>query len=102
MATLGQKRQKAPERREAILVAAIEEFAQFGYHGGSTERIALPDEAAVRAHLEDFNERVLADRRRPHGGTHSPPIDSRSHTCTACLPFTGRPVAQRGAGGARR
>lgn len=40
MATPGQKRQKAPERREAIVLAAIEEFAQFGYHGGSTERIA--------------------------------------------------------------
>lgn len=39
--------------------------------------LSLPDEAAVRAHLEDFNERVLADRRRPHGGTHSPPVVGR-------------------------
>lgn len=37
----------------------------------------LPDEAAVRAHLEDFNERVLADRRRPHGGAQSPPVVGR-------------------------
>lgn len=37
---MGPKRQKAPERREAILLAAIEEFAQYGYYGGSTERIA--------------------------------------------------------------
>ncbi|SOC51304.1 DUF1992 domain-containing protein [Ornithinimicrobium cerasi] len=37
----------------------------------------LPDEAAVRARLEDFNERVLADRRRPHVGTTSPPVVGR-------------------------
>lgn len=37
----------------------------------------LPDEAAVRAHLEDFNERVLADRRRPHAGAQSPPVVGR-------------------------
>lgn len=36
-----------------------------------------PDEAAVRARLEDFNERVLADRRRPHAGPHSPPVVGR-------------------------
>lgn len=37
----------------------------------------LPDEAAVRARLEDFNERVLADRRRPHAGPTSPPVVGR-------------------------
>lgn len=37
----------------------------------------LPDEAAVRARLEDFNERVLADRRRPHVGPHPPPVVGR-------------------------
>lgn len=34
------KRQKASERRESVLQAAINEFATYGYHGGSTERIA--------------------------------------------------------------
>lgn len=38
---------------------------------------AMSDEAAVRAHLEDFNERVLADRRKPHAGAGSPPIVGR-------------------------
>lgn len=37
----------------------------------------LPDEEAVRARLEDFNERVLADRRKPHAGPHSPPVVGR-------------------------
>lgn len=37
----------------------------------------LPDEAAVRAHLQDFNERVLADRRRPAVGATSPPVVGR-------------------------
>lgn len=37
----------------------------------------LQDEAAVRERLEDFNERVLADRRRPVAGTHSPPVVGR-------------------------
>lgn len=37
----------------------------------------LPDEPAVRARLEDFNERVLADRRRPHAGPHPPPVVGR-------------------------
>lgn len=36
--------------------------------------LELRDEAAVRAHLEDFNDRVLADRKRPHFGPHSPPV----------------------------
>lgn len=39
--------------------------------------VGLADEAAVRARLEDFNERVLADRRRPHAGTGSPPVVGR-------------------------
>ncbi|HEU0166049.1 MAG TPA: TetR/AcrR family transcriptional regulator [Thermomicrobiales bacterium] len=34
------KRRTAEERREEIIAAAIVEFATFGYHGGSTERIA--------------------------------------------------------------
>lgn len=38
---------------------------------------ALPDEAAVRAHVEDFNERVLADRKRPWDGKGAPPIVGR-------------------------
>lgn len=37
----------------------------------------LPDEAAVRSVVEDFNERVLADRRRPHVGPTSPPVVGR-------------------------
>lgn len=37
----------------------------------------LADEDAVRAHLEDFNERVLADRRRPYAGSGSPPVVGR-------------------------
>lgn len=37
----------------------------------------LSDETAVRARLEDFNERVLADRRRPYGGAGSPPVVGR-------------------------
>lgn len=39
--------------------------------------LELPDEAAVRARLEDFNDRVLADRRRPYAGTGSPPVVGR-------------------------
>lgn len=38
---------------------------------------ALPDEAAVRAQVEDLNERILADRRRPHVGPTSPPVVGR-------------------------
>lgn len=37
----------------------------------------LPDEASVRARLDDFNARVLADRRRPHAGPQSPPVVGR-------------------------
>lgn len=37
----------------------------------------LPDEDAVREHLEAFNERVLADRRRPHVGPLPPPVVGR-------------------------
>lgn len=37
----------------------------------------LAGEDAVRAHLEDFNERVLADRRKPHLGPGSPVIAGR-------------------------
>lgn len=37
----------------------------------------LPDEDAVRDRLEDFNERVLADRRRPYSGAGSPPVVGR-------------------------
>ena len=40
MTTVGTKRQTAEERRHDVIQAAIEEFATFGYHGGSTERIA--------------------------------------------------------------
>lgn len=39
--------------------------------------LLLPDEAAVRLRVEDFNERVLADRRRPHVGPTSPPVVGR-------------------------
>ena len=38
---------------------------------------AMSDEIVVRAHLEDFNERVLADRRKPYAGTGSPPVVGR-------------------------
>ena len=37
----------------------------------------LSDEDAVRGRLEDFNDRVLADRRRPHVGPHPPPVVGR-------------------------
>jgi AcrR family transcriptional regulator len=36
-----EKRQTAGERREAVIRAAIVEFATLGLHGGSTERIAV-------------------------------------------------------------
>ncbi|MGO0576771.1 DUF1992 domain-containing protein [Ornithinimicrobium panacihumi] len=39
--------------------------------------VQLDTETAVRERLEDFNERVLADRRRPHAGAQSPPIVGR-------------------------
>lgn len=39
--------------------------------------LELGDETAVRARLEDFNERVLADRRRPYFGTGSPVVVGR-------------------------
>lgn len=39
--------------------------------------LGLADETAVRERLEDFNERVLADRRRPHVGPGSPPVVGR-------------------------
>lgn len=35
------KRRTADERREDVIQAAIEEFATYGFHGGSTERIAV-------------------------------------------------------------
>ena len=34
------KRKSAEERRESVLDAALEEFAEHGLHGGSTEAIA--------------------------------------------------------------
>lgn len=37
----------------------------------------VADETVVRARLEDFNERVLADRRRPYAGAGSPPVVGR-------------------------
>lgn len=40
MSSTGTKRQTAEERRHDVILAAIQEFATFGYHGGSTERIA--------------------------------------------------------------
>lgn len=39
--------------------------------------LGLADEDEVRARLEDFNERVLADRRRPHFGPGSPVVVGR-------------------------
>jgi AcrR family transcriptional regulator len=35
------KRKSAEERRESVLDAALDEFAEHGYHGGSTEAIAV-------------------------------------------------------------
>lgn len=40
MTTPDRKRQTAEERREEVLKAAIGEFSAYGYHAGSTERIA--------------------------------------------------------------
>lgn len=37
----------------------------------------LPDENAVRMHLEDFNDRVIAERKRPFDGPGSPPLVGR-------------------------
>lgn len=39
--------------------------------------LELADEAEVRERLEDFNERVLADRRKPYFGPGSPPVVGR-------------------------
>lgn len=39
--------------------------------------LALRDGAAVREALEDFNQRVLEDRRRPHFGPGSPVVVGR-------------------------
>lgn len=45
---------------------------------GYPESLAgLIDEATVRAWLEDFNERVLADRRKPYFGKGSPMVAGR-------------------------
>jgi len=38
---LSARRKTAEERREDVIAVAIVEFATFGYHGGSTERIAV-------------------------------------------------------------
>jgi AcrR family transcriptional regulator len=40
MATTEIRRQTADERREAVLSAATQEFAERGFHGASTEAIA--------------------------------------------------------------
>lgn len=40
MVTLARSRKTAGERREDVVQVAIDEFATYGYHGGSTERIA--------------------------------------------------------------
>lgn len=37
----------------------------------------LPDEAAAREALEDFNARVIADRKRPYAGQGSPAVVGR-------------------------
>lgn len=37
----------------------------------------LRDEDAVRARLDDFNDRVIADRRKPYAGPGSPPVVGR-------------------------
>lgn len=67
------------EREKLDLSAALPGVLQL-----RREKAALPetlrdlsDEAEVRARLEDFNERVLADRRRPHVGPHPPPVVGR-------------------------
>ena len=39
--------------------------------------VELAEEAQVRQRLEDFNERVLADRRKPYFGTGSPVVVGR-------------------------
>ncbi|WP_462418279.1 DnaJ family domain-containing protein [Kytococcus sp. Marseille-QA3725] len=39
--------------------------------------LTLPTERQAREHLEDFNARVIADRKRPHAGDASPPIVGR-------------------------
>lgn len=39
--------------------------------------LSLPDTEAVRAVLEDFNARVIADRRRPVAGQGSPAVVGR-------------------------
>lgn len=67
------------EREQLDLGAAMPGVMQLrrekaGFPGSLAD---LTDEAAVRARLEDFNERVLADRRRPVAGTSSPPVVGR-------------------------
>ncbi len=39
--------------------------------------LQLPDEATVREALDDFNDRVIADRKRPHAGQGSPTVVGR-------------------------
>lgn len=39
--------------------------------------VGIPDEAAVRERLEDYNARVLEDRRRPVVGPNSPAVAGR-------------------------
>lgn len=67
------------EREQLDLSAAMPGVMQLRREkaGFPDSLLDLPDEAAVRARLEDFNERVLADRRRPHAGAGSPPVVGR-------------------------
>ena len=54
------KRKSAEERREAVLDAALVEFAEHGLHGGSTEAIAVGrDLAALRVSAVRDEEAAL-------------------------------------------
>jgi len=67
------------EREQLDLSEAMPGPLQLGREkaGFPESLLGLPDEAAVRARVEDFNERVLADRRKPYAGSGSPPVVGR-------------------------
>lgn len=67
------------ERERLDLSAALPGVMQLRREkaGYPESLLDLREEAAVRERLEDFNERVLADRRRPHVGAGSPPVVGR-------------------------
>lgn len=52
------KRRTAEERRKDVLQAAVQEFGSYGYHGGSTERIAAAAEISQPYVLRLFGTKL--------------------------------------------